>query len=647
MTMDVADALPRPTSRAGGWAKAVLRRPTAAGSVAVLLTLVLSAALAPVIAPYDPVATDLGHTLEGPSRAHLLGTDSLGRDVLSRLLHGGQSSWFAAMIATLTALVAGVPTGLLAGFLGGWFDRTVMWLADVALSIPIIVVLLVIAGNFGNDEAVAMVALGALTAPGLARVVRSVTLAVREEPYIRAARVAGLTSLQIVWRHVLPRAGGAIIVQASLLAGLALLAQAGLGFLGLGAGPQAPTWGNAVADASTVVGVHPWLLVPSGLAIVLAVTALGLLGDAVRDATGGRAAATRPARVRPPSSPSRRPVDAAALLDVADVSVALPESPDTPVISGVTFSVASGESVGLIGESGSGKTLTGLAILGLLPQGATVTRGSVCFDGEELLGRSAREMGRYRGRRIALISQDPISSLDPAYTVGQQLGELVRRHGGGSRPAIRARVLELLARVNLPDPDAGARRYPHELSGGMAQRVNIASALAGRPDLLIADEPTTALDVTVQREILDLLRWIQRDTGMAVILISHDWGVVTYMCSRVLVMYAGEIVEEGPAEQLLARPAHPYTAALMAASPQLTRPGSPIPSIPGTVPVLAERRHDRCRFLERCRLATSECAQGAIEMTFVATTHEARCVHTDDLHRAQQDGGSHVAVERA
>ncbi|WP_329052964.1 dipeptide/oligopeptide/nickel ABC transporter permease/ATP-binding protein [Amycolatopsis sp. NBC_01488] len=631
-----------PAARTGGapW-RAVLCRPVAAGALIYLLVVVAAAVLAPILAPYDPTRTDLAHVLSGPSTIHWVGTDNLGRDVLSRLMYGGQVSLTGVALAVVTALIVGVPVGLTAGYLGGRVDRVVAWLTDMALAIPTIVTLLVVLAVVGSNETAAMIALGLLAAPGMARLVRSATLAVRHELYVAAARVAGAPRRYIIMHEVLPRVAAPIIVQASLFAGAALLTETGLGYLGLGVQPPTPSWGGIVADASTVIDQQPWMLVPSGLTIGLAILALGLLGDAVRDATAEHVRRPVPTPARwapaPPRPRTTTPTAETApgapqpQLAIAGLTVALPSPVGmSRVVEDVDLHILPGETVGLAGESGCGKTMVGRAILGLLPPGGQVTEGSVRYGGADLTTRSPRERRRLRGSQIALIAQEPMTSLDPAFTVGSQLGELVRRHHGGSRRQVRAHVLELLADVKLPAATDVATRYPHQLSGGMAQRVAIALALTGDPKLLIADEPTTALDVTVQADILELLRSLQHSRQMSILLISHDWGVVADLCQRVYVMYAGHVVESGDAGDLFGHPRHPYTIGLLDSSTHGSRPRTRLQAIPGVVPAPHEWPSG-CHFRPRCPLATAACAEGPIPVLEPAQSHHTRCIHQDAL----------------
>jgi peptide/nickel transport system permease protein len=302
----------------------------------------------------------------------------------------------------------------------------------------------------------------------------------------------------------------------------------------------------------------------------------------------------------------------------------------TAVVSDVSFTLEPGECVGIVGESGCGKSTTIKAILGLLPAGGRVTAGAVLFDGADLTRLPEKALSRIRGAGIALVSQDPLNSLDPAYTVGSQLQEAIRRHSRTNRSQADERAIELLRMVRFPDPASVLPRRVHELSGGMAQRVGIALALAGGPKVLIADEPTSALDVTVQAEILALLRELREQLGMAVILVTHDWGVLADICDRTLVMYAGQVVETGTIAQVYDRPGHPYSDALLASYPALATVGQPLPTIAGKVPQPGEWPTS-CRFGPRCTLASEECFQGGVPLISVGADHTARCLHADQL----------------
>jgi oligopeptide/dipeptide ABC transporter ATP-binding protein len=295
-------------------------------------------------------------------------------------------------------------------------------------------------------------------------------------------------------------------------------------------------------------------------------------------------------------------------------------------VDGVSFEVRAGETLGIVGESGCGKTVTSLSILGLLPQPpAKIEDGSsIRFGGEELVGVSARRMRALRGNEIAMIFQEPMSSLNPVYTVGNQIAEAVRQHRGMDKRAARAEAVRLLAEVGIPNPEQRVDEYPHQLSGGMRQRVMIAMALSCEPKLLIADEPTTALDVTIQAQILDLLAELGERHAMAVLLITHDLGVVAEVCDRVVVMYAGQVVETGGVHEIFADPRHPYTRGLLDSLPSVDDPGQRLSSIPGTVPN-PTAWPGGCRFEDRCALAGEGCEQPQPLVTIGGAGRSVRC----------------------
>ncbi|UWP85242.1 dipeptide/oligopeptide/nickel ABC transporter permease/ATP-binding protein [Dactylosporangium fulvum] len=605
-----------------------------------LLCLAVATTGARWLAPADPEEQDLGAALAGPSGAHWLGTDRLGRDVLSRLLHGGQVTLVSVVEAVAVFVVLGVTLGVTAGYLGGWADRAISWLADLLLALPGIIMLLMVLAVFPGNTAATMVVLGVISAPMLLRVTRGVTMSVKQELYVRAARLSGLGEVRIMTRHVLPRLTGPILVQVSLFAATAVLVQGALSFLGLSAPEtEGPSWGNMIAQAAQVTSQDLWLAIPTGALLTLTVLALGLFGDAIRDATAGHrapAAPLRPVRSTAPAVPPRPAEGPAPLLSVDGLTIGFP-GPDGPVtvVRDVSFTVAPGECVGVIGESGSGKTMIARSLLGLLPAGGAVTAGAATLHADsgpavELTRLDERGFGRVRGCRIALVSQEPSSSLDPAFRVGSQVAEVIRRHTPMSRRQAAREAIELLRTVRLPEPERVARRYPHELSGGMAQRVVIALALAGKPSLLVADEPTTALDVTVQAEILALLRDLQRRLGMAVILVTHDWGVLADLCDRAVVVYAGEVVEQAGVADLYTGARHPYTRSLLAADPHLAEAGQDLPTIAGTVPS-PRQWSPGCRFRPRCGVAVDDCAIGRIPLTVMSDGRVARCIRADEV----------------
>jgi peptide/nickel transport system ATP-binding protein len=300
-------------------------------------------------------------------------------------------------------------------------------------------------------------------------------------------------------------------------------------------------------------------------------------------------------------------------------------------VSDLSLSLASGETVGLVGESGSGKSVSALAIMGLLARHASHVTGSVQINGRELIGMAEHQLARVRGREMSMIFQEPMTALDPLYRVGWQIAETLRIHERLSRSAANRRAVELLEAVGIPDPRGRADAFPHQLSGGMRQRVMIAIALAAGPSLVIADEPTTALDVTIQAQILDLLRSLSVERGTAVLLITHDLGVVAETCQRVLTMYAGQLVETASVEDALMHPAHPYTHGLLGSLPTTAQRKSELPTIPGRVPQLSAMPSG-CRFQPRCGFATAGCEQPQALVPFGANgTRLVRCWRAGEL----------------
>jgi len=619
----------------------LLRRPLALACCAYLAIVTAVAIVAPIVMPSvnSQDAGDLFAANQLPSWSHLLGTDTLGRDVLSRLLVGDRVTLIGVVEALVVLLVLAVPLGLAAGYLGGWTDRVVTWLADLTFSLPAVVIIIVVLSVFPASMLAGMVTFGVIAAPGLMRIVRSATLPIREELYVKAAEASGLSRTYILTRHILPRIAGVVIVQASLLAAVALGVQTGLAFLKLLVAAPAPSWGGMVADGTSVLLLHPWLIVPPGAAIAITMLALSLLGDTVRDATvenwsapvATRAATKARAKAEAQARAETAPPAEGRLLDVRQLSISfLGRERDVRVVEDVTFDVAAGEIVGIVGESGCGKSVTTAAIVGLLPGSGRIDGGSIWFGGKDLSRASEADLRALRGRKIGFVSQEPMVSLDPVYRVGAQIAEALRQHRGLSRPAARARTLELLRDMHFTDPGAVAVRYPHEISGGMAQRVAIARALAGEPELLIADEPTTALDVTVQAEILELLRELRTTRQMAVLIVTHDWGVVADLCDRVVVMYAGQIVERSDTQSVFDTPLHPYTEALLASNPHLAPEAATLPVIPGTVPPPGSWPAG-CRFSARCRYAVPACSAHAVPIDAPYQAHETRCIRVDQL----------------
>ncbi|MEU4807364.1 dipeptide/oligopeptide/nickel ABC transporter permease/ATP-binding protein [Actinosynnema sp. NPDC023587] len=559
-----------------------LRRPLGVIALAVMLVIVAAALLAPWLAPFDPNFVQFTLTHAEPGNGHVLGGDSAGRDILSRLLYGAQTTLFGAVITCGAGLLLGVPAGVLAGYAGGTTDRLLSWISDALQSVPGMIVLLVVAAGTGQDFAVLMVALGIFLAPGYYRITRARALAVRKEPYIDAARVAGVTNVRIVRTHMMRAVYAPILVQTALTAGIAIGMQAGLQFLGIGSA-STPSWGQMMNDGFQNMLTYPLILLWPSIALGVTIAALAFIGSTLADLVSVRSEQpSRRARVRvrealaapAPTELSDRATSGThehraedSVLRVENLRVGYAtQNGVKEVVRGVSLDAAPGEVLGIVGESGSGKTQTIFTVLDLLPTGGTAVADGIWVGGKEVGKLPPRERAALLGRSIGYVPQEPMSNLDPCYTVERQLVEPLRHVHGLSKTAARARAREVLVRVGITDPDRVLRSYPHQISGGMAQRVLIAGAVSGRPSLLVADEPTTALDVTVQAEVLELLRELQQEYGMTLVIVTHNFGVVADICDRVVVMKDGRIVETGPVDRIFNNAEQPYTAELISAS---------------------------------------------------------------------------------
>jgi peptide/nickel transport system permease protein len=646
--------------------KKLLRNRGAMVAVAFLVLILICALFGSLLEPYNPNAIDILHRNATPSWSHWLGTDDLGRDILSRIIAGAAIAVRVSLQSVLVALVVAVPIGLFSAYIGGTVDAVIMRFVDAALSFPALVLALAIAGVLGPSVGHAAIAISVTMLPGFIRLVRGSALQVKHETFVEASRSVGVPTRRILRKRILPNIRSPIIVAASLAFGGAILAEAGLSFLGLSVQPPDASWGNMLRRAYDFsLFTYPWQLVIPGAVIALTILAYNTLGDGLRDTLS--VAEWVPARQRTRvrdrfkrrrkarrglttvAARSRAPMNdrvltcADELLSVEGLSVEFASDDQRlRVVDDVSFVVRRREVLGLVGESGSGKTVTSLSIMRLLasPPGEIVS-GAVYFENRDLLGLPFEEMRRLRGTSIAMVFQDPMVSLNPAYTIRDQLVEAYRLHNDVDRTAANRRALEMLELVQIPAAEQRLKDYPHQLSGGMRQRVILAMALICGPKLLIADEPTTALDVTVQAQILDLLRTLQRELDLSVIFVTHDLGVVADLCDRVAVMYAGQIMEQAPVHTLFSHPRHPYTAGLLRAMPQAGSPRDDLYVIPGVVPTAAEMPSG-CRFHPRCSYAVDACVTEPVPLTPVLNgtggstgpgpdDPAVRCIRSDEI----------------
>ena len=549
-----------------GMVRRLIKKPTVIIAVVILATALFVALFGRLLAPFDPNYSVLDMINMPPFQSDfILGGDRAGRDILSRLMYATANSLGGAAIAVVVSTLLGVTSGLLAGYYSGAIDAIGAWVSNVIQALPGIIVLIAVYVVAGPSTVVSMTVVGILFAPAYFRLVRNVVISVRNELYVDAAKVAGLSDARIIGRHVLVVVRAPIIIEMAFVAGFALVIQAGLEFIGLGS-PENPTWGGMLQDSFNALYISPLSILWPAAAIILTVLAFVLISNAVRDTLGDpRNSAGRKRRAIQGDVESQA-ATSDAFLSVNNLSIAYPLSAHETreVVKGVSLEVNRGEVLGLVGESGSGKTQTAFAILGLLPEEAIVASGRIALGGRSLLGLSEKQLNALRGNDIAYVPQEPMTNLDPAFTVGQQFDFAMRKKLKLTKAQTKERAIALLARVNINDPERVHGLYPHQLSGGMAQRVLIAIAVSCDPALLIADEPTTALDVTVQAEVLDLLRDLQRERSMAMILVTHNFGVVADICDRVAVMKDGRVVETGDTRSIIREPQDPYTQLLLA-----------------------------------------------------------------------------------
>ncbi|MFE5776870.1 dipeptide/oligopeptide/nickel ABC transporter permease/ATP-binding protein [Brachybacterium sp. NPDC056505] len=595
-------------------------------ALAFLVLLILAAALASVISPFDPLAT--GSPVQPPSAEHWMGTDSVGRDVFSRLLHGARSSLLIGLCATAAALVVAAVLGSFAATAAKLPSEVLMRILDVVMAFPGIALAAVFVAVFGTSLPVIIFAIAFLYVPQLARVVRANVLAQFGEDYVAASQVMGASTAWILFKHVARNCLAPIMVFATVLVADAIVFEASLSFINAGVQPPSPSWGNIMSEGKAVLlAGYWWPTFFPGVAILLTVLALNILSEGLTDTFASprvkasvdvdaderaqekileeaerspvvevegeeqdvlgatdadmarqvlhdslrRLREAEQARGERPS-----PATGAPILEVRNLRVAFPEAHgDVDIVDDVSFSVRPGETMGLVGESGSGKSVTSLAIMGLLPRTARVS-GEVLLDGKNVLDLGSKQLNALRGHDVAMIYQDALSSLNPSMLIRAQMKQLTSR--GGTRSAE-----DLLELVGL-DPARTLSSYPHELSGGQRQRVLIAMALTRDPRLVIADEPTTALDVTVQRQVVELLERLREELGFAMVFVSHDLALVSQLAHRITVMYAGQVVEQGSTAQILTDPRHEYTRGLLGSVLSIEARAERLLQVPGTVP---------------------------------------------------------------
>jgi peptide/nickel transport system permease protein len=620
----------------------------------------LVAIMSPWIAPRDPYKQNSVAVLSGPTRNNLLGTDELGRDVLSRLITGARVDLGASLAAVFIALILGALTGVIVGLAGKKVDLVIMRSIEGVQAIPGIIVLSVVIAIVGRGVKGSAIALGLAFTIIFVTTTRAAVREVREEAYVASARVMGIGYPKIVLRYIIPNILPTLLAITSTMFGAAFIGLAGLALIGLGPQAPSPSWGAMLQKGSLNIGVQFFAVLPPGIAIASVSLAANTLGEAAREILHPawrprRKGASSPGPVSleahlpdiaPPLVEAKaltmtKPAASTTATTTADqtgrntvmkvrdlrVSFTSPDGDERRVVRGVDLDLAAGEILGLVGESGSGKTMTVLSLLGSLPPTAHASASSIWVGGEDLalLDRSA--LGHTLGTKVGLVFQSAHGGLNPARRVREQVGEVLRVHRRLHRSEVSKRVNALLASVGISDVERVASSFPHELSGGMAQRVMLAGALAADPVLLVADEPTTALDVTVQAQVLDLLREQRADRDMAILFVTHDLAVVADLCDRMAVMYAGEIVEQGLVSDLFRSPQHPYTRSLLDGS------ASPVRETGGIT--------TGCSYANRCSFRQPVCTNGPIALAQVGET-SVRCAVQPFASGAQESSSGTV-----
>ncbi|MCH8533131.1 MAG: dipeptide/oligopeptide/nickel ABC transporter permease/ATP-binding protein [Saccharospirillum sp.] len=629
--------IPKRSGRAGPL-KLLFRNQLAAFGLIMLLLILLLVLITPWLPLPDPDATALSKRLLPIfSEGHWLGTDQLGRDMLSRILWGTRVSLAVGITATLVAASIGSLIGLLAGYFGGYLDGTLMRGIDMLMAFPYILLALAIVAVLGPGLMNALYAIAIVNIPFFARNVRGVVVTLRNREFVDAARLSGKGDVRILVSEILPNVMPVIVITMSTTVGWMILETAGLSFLGLGAQPPQADLGSILGEGRRLIINAPHVATIPGLVIFILVMSINLLGDGVRDALDPRLKAG--ALHRPAARTKAMPEAKAAvvgqqkgLLEVRALRTEFHVGHEIhQAVNSPSFHIEPGECLGIIGESGSGKSVTAMSLLGLVasPPGV-IMAGQVIYKNENLAGVSDERLRQLRGGELAYIFQDPLSTLHPLFTVGDQLVEAMRAHQRLSYRDAWQKAVQLLEQVRIPNAKERAKVYPHQLSGGMRQRVSIAMALANEPQLIIADEPTTALDVTVQAQILRLLNQLRREQNASLMFITHDFGVVAEMCDRVAVMYAGELVEIGPVKELLENPAHPYTRRLIACVPDVTKVQPQLTEIPG-LPPQVNNLPVGCKFADRCDQVTDRCRQAPVELEALTDERQARCIFAREV----------------
>lgn len=627
--------------------KRLRRNPLALAALLVLLLLVIVAVAAPIIWQGSAEASNVLAASKPSSAQHWFGTDKLGRDLFYRTFVATRLSLLLALSAAAIGMIIGIPLGLLPSVLGPRSRRTVAGFIGAGVALPGLLLALFINTVIGVGALGAVLGIGIANVPTLARLAQTLSAGVATKDYVSAARMLGASRTSLLFRHILPNVAEPLILTGTMSVGWCLLEISTLSFLGLGVRPPSYDWGSLLSEGLQGIYNNPLGALGPALFVVVSGLAFALLGESLAGASRRIPSLSGLARTRPRrrTRDSARVVDSETALVAEGLTVRFPTPAGDLVtaVDGVDFQVASGEAVGIVGESGSGKSVTSLALAQLISYPGRVDWTGLTVAGTEINGLSPAEQRKLLGGSLAMVSQDPMTALNPVLRVGRQLAEVVEVHAGKSRRAARAMAVDQLGQVQIADPSRRAGQFPFEFSGGMRQRAVIGMGLMADPKLIIADEPTTALDVTVQQQILTLLDDLNTGSGTAILLISHDVAVIANVCTRVLVMYAGRIVEDIPVRSLLTDAAHPYTRALVAAVPTMrTDRSRNLAMIQGRPPDLGELPTG-CAFAPRCSFASERCRNEVPPLATISEGRRAACWHPQQAVTASIEISGSVA----
>ena len=543
----------------------------------ILFMLLLLIITTPFLNLSDPNAINTSDRFSLPFTSnYLLGADHLGRDILSRVMWGTRLSLAVGFSAALIAAILGSFIGIIAGYFGGFFDNILMRSVDVLMAFPYVLLALAIVAVMGPGLFNSLIAVAIVNIPFFARNVRGISLAYAKSDFMIAAKISGRSTFSCIIFELLPNLIPTIIVAFSTTIGWMILETAGLSFLGLGSQPPQADLGSMLGEGRASLIVHSHNSLIPGLMILFIVMGFNLFGDGIRDALDPKLSQGKLGRSKALTDLKKNFVFSErcskSFLEVNNLTTKfIRNNYEIEAIKKVNLSLQKGECLAIVGESGSGKSVTALSITRLVasPPGI-ITEGFINYKGTDLLNINLRTMQDIRGKKISYIFQDPQSTLHPLQKVGSQISEIVINHKIINKVKLNKEVLELLRNVKIIDPERVVNLYPHQLSGGMRQRIGIAMAIANKPDIIIADEPTTALDVTVQAKILSIINDLKKEFNLSIIFISHDLNVVSKISDNIAVMFNGEIVEFGKTKKILNNPNNQYTKKLIKTSPRLS-----------------------------------------------------------------------------